>query len=143
MKTLDQSSDGSGGRSGGGGGGRRGEKGAATAVAGGGGSRCTLETALDLVQRGLIYCVIGASSSDGSGARADVASSRKRLQDAALKAGAAAGTFEWAVQCMAHKRLLLPHAGTCPWFPLCTSADGGSGGGYDSCLLYTSPSPRD
>ena len=125
VTTLDTSSDGTSG--GGGGAGRRGEK--AAAATGDGGSRCTLETALDLVQKGLIHCVIGPNSSDGFGARTDVPPSRNRLEIATVKAGTAAGTFEWAVQCMAHRRLLLPNASTCPWFPLCASVGGGGSGG--------------
>ncbi|CAM9417391.1 unnamed protein product, partial [Scytosiphon promiscuus] len=58
-------------------------------------------TAINLIEEGDIFCVIGPKVTNG----------RQRM-------GTPAGSLEWAVQCIAHGRLLLPNARTCPWFPL-------------------------
>lgn len=84
----------------------------------------TLEVALDLLKQGQIFCVIGPKRIDGD----PVSASSTAVEEAAVQAGTPAGSLEWAVQCMAHGRLLLPNAGTCPWFPL-GAAGGRSGGG--------------
>lgn len=90
----------------------------------------TLEVALDLLKEGHVFCVIGPKRVDGD----PVSASSLAVEEAAVQAGTPAGSLEWAVQCMAHGRFLLPNVGTCPWFPL-GAAGGGSGGG---CSLASS-----
>lgn len=74
--------------------------------------RCTHDAALQLLQEGRVFCVIG---SENTAVRDSTA--RSEIEKAAVKAGTLAGSDEWALQCMAHGRLLLPSAATCPWFP--------------------------
>ncbi|CAB1098877.1 unnamed protein product [Ectocarpus sp. CCAP 1310/34] len=76
-------------------------------------SRCTHDAALQLLQEGRVYCVIGSEST-----AVRYSAARSEIQKAAVEAGTLTGSLEWALQCMAHGRLLLPSAATCPWFPL-------------------------
>ncbi|CAM9503688.1 unnamed protein product, partial [Ectocarpus sp. 13 AM-2016] len=111
---------------GGGGGGDK--KNAGAASPGTEAGRCTLESALKLVKDGQVFCVIGSKSADGGLASASTAA----VEEAAEVMGTPAGSLEWATQCIIHGRLLLPNAGTCPWFPLGGSGGGGAGGGSGS-----------
>lgn len=79
-------------------------------------SRCTYDAAFQLLQEGRVYCVIGSEST-----AVRVSAARSEMEKAAVEAGTLAGSLEWALQCMAHGRLLLPSAATCPWFPLSAS----------------------
>ncbi|CAN0500813.1 unnamed protein product, partial [Ectocarpus sp. 12 AP-2014] len=79
-------------------------------------SRCTHDAALQLLQEGRVYCVIGSESTS-----VRYSAARSEIQKAAVEAGTLTGSLEWALQCMAHGRLLLPSAATCPWFPLSAS----------------------
>ncbi|CAN0483043.1 unnamed protein product, partial [Ectocarpus sp. 8 AP-2014] len=112
-----------GGGGGGGGGGDR--KNAGAVSLGTEAGRCTLERALKLVKDGQVFCVIGPKSADGGSASASTAA----VEEAAEVMGTPAGSLEWATQCIIHGRLLLPNAGTCPWFPLGGSGSGSGGGG--------------
>ncbi|CAM9398603.1 unnamed protein product [Ectocarpus sp. 4 AP-2014] len=109
---------------GGGGGGGGDKKNAGAASPGMEAGRCTLESALKLVKDGQVFCVIGPKSADGGSASASTAA----VEEAAEVMGTPAGSLEWATQCIIHGRLLLPNAGTCPWFPLGGSGGGGGGG---------------
>ncbi|CAM9261832.1 unnamed protein product [Ectocarpus sp. 4 AP-2014] len=100
-------------------------------------SRCTHDAALQLLEKGRVYCVIGSETT-----AVRYSAARSEIQKAAVKAGTLTGSLEWALQCMAHGRLLLPSAATCPWFPL--SASGVSvvdghvrGGGADAVSRVT------
>ncbi|CAN0056963.1 unnamed protein product [Ectocarpus sp. 6 AP-2014] len=79
-------------------------------------SRCTHDAALQLLQEGRVCCVIGSEST-----AVGASTARSAIEKAAVEAGTLAGSLEWALQCMAHGRLLLPSAATCPWFPLSAS----------------------
>lgn len=82
-------------------------------------SRCTHNVALQLLQEGRVHCVIGSEST----AVGDSAA-RSEIEKAAVEAGTLSGSLEWALQCIAHGRLLFPSAATCPWFPLSSSGVG-------------------
>lgn len=82
-----------------------------------GGSRCTLEEALGLIERGQVDCLIGPNN--------DRSQTLRCLDAAARGVGTMAGTVEWASQCLIHARLLVPNVGTCPWFPLTIAGDKG------------------
>ena len=97
-----------------GGKGRKPERGA-TALARAG--TCCIEAALDLIKRGQVDFVIGPNNCRSLASR--------RLDAAAREAGTMAGTVEWAAQCLIHARLLVPHAGTCPWFPMVATGEAG------------------
>ena len=85
-------------------------------------SWCALTDALSLLEGGKIFCVVGPKQGDGDAVPAWLSA----VQDAAMKAGTPAGSLEWAIQCMAQGRFLIPDAGTCPWFPLGAAGAGGS-----------------
>lgn len=86
-------------------------------------SWCTVEAAIKLVEDGDIFCVIGPKITDGC----SVLPATAAVAEAAEKMGTPAGSLEWAIQCIAHGRLLLPNARTCPWFPLDTPGADGAG----------------
>ncbi|CAN0177043.1 unnamed protein product [Ectocarpus sp. 12 AP-2014] len=109
-------------------GGRGDKKNAGAASPGTEAGWCTLESALKLVKDGQVFCVIGSKSADGGSASASTAA----VEEAAEVMGTPAGSLEWATQCIIHGRLLLPNAGTCPWFPLGGSGGGGGGAGSGS-----------
>eukprot|EP00752_Nemacystus_decipiens_P016548 g14790.t1 len=88
-------------------------------------SWCAVEDALSLLEAGKIFCVIGPGRSDSDAAPAWLAA----VEDAAVRSGTPAGSLEWAIQCMAQGRFLLPDAGTCPWFPLGASATAAAAAG--------------
>eukprot|EP00903_Cladosiphon_okamuranus_P007681 g7445.t1 len=125
LKVLQQEGSGDWKGAGGGGGAAPGLGGAVDA------SWCTLGAALKLLVGGEVFCVIGPKRGDGDAVPASLVD----LEDAAMKAGTPAGSLEWAIQCMAQGRFLLPAAGTCLWFPLGATAGGvdkkssGRGGG--------------
>lgn len=109
------------------GGGSGGAVGAAAAAATNGtkaDNRCTVEEARHLLATGHVHCVIGTSN-DGAPRASPAAAA---VLQAAEDVGIPAGTLDWAAQCLAHGRLLLASADTCPWFPAGEVAQGDSSG---------------
>lgn len=120
-------------------------KNARVAAAGGDESdRCTLKDALHQLRRGGFGYLVGPINSDGAGAGSGLAKdTRTRLVAAATQGGVLSGSLEWAIQCMAHGRLISPAADVCPLFPLGTASDSGRGvGDGDPFYMHRSKGGR-
>ena len=88
-------------------------------------NRCTPQGARRLLAEGRVHCVIGPSM-DGAAPQATTSTAAAAaVLQAAVNAGTPTGTLEWAAQCMAHGRFLLPSADTCAWFPVHVAAAAG------------------